>query len=99
MISTDHACVAKRCVLCTYQNGMSFSVWDQEQQLWEGVTGTETCLLSMKRRKNQQQLETAGAVSFLETILKLFKVRDKATWNVKQQPSVKSAAVKWYVLF
>lgn len=40
---------------------------------------------------NQQQLEIAGAISLLETVLKLFKVRDKATQNVKQQPSGKSA--------
>lgn len=47
----------------------------------------------MKGRMNQEQLKTAGAISLLETILKLFKVREKATQNVKQQPSGKTAAI------
>lgn len=82
---------------------MSFSVWGQGQQLWEGATGTKTWLLIMMRRMKcpgqgvgtrwflrsfssqtilwfcESQVEIAGAISHLETILKLFKVREKAT--------------------
>lgn len=92
-MSTDQTRVAKREVLCTYYSGMSFSVWRQRQQLWEGATETKIWLLGMKGRMNQEQLKTAGAISLLETVLKLFKLREKATQNVKQQPSEKTAAI------
>lgn len=48
---------------------------------------------NMKRRTNQQQLEIAGVICLVETILKQLRVREKATQNVKWQPSGKSAAI------
>lgn len=56
-------------------------------------------LASNTKRTNQQQLEIAGAIHFVETILKLFRVRQKATQNAKCHPAGKSAAVSGMYCF